>query len=381
MNPPLVAHIVHRFAVGGMENGMVNLINRMPAERYRHAVICLADHGDMARRIDRDDVVFYDLHKRPGKDLALYGRLKRLVERLAPDIVHTRNLSALEGQFVAAWCGVRARIHGEHGRDVFDLYGRNRRYNLLRRAARPLVRRYVAVSHDLARWLVETVGVPSSRVRQIYNGVDVERFRPRQGPRPPLGRAGFVRGDSLVVGSVGRMAEVKDYPTLVHAFAEAIRLAPSARERLRLVIVGEGVHRPVCQALAEALGVGDLVWLPGERDDVPALMQGFDLFVLPSLGEGISNTILEAMASGLPVIVTRVGGNPELVEAGVHGRLVPPGQPRLLAQALLEYLADPARLRRQGRAARERVCTCFSLDAMVRGYLDVYDEVLALSAA
>jgi sugar transferase (PEP-CTERM/EpsH1 system associated) len=373
---PLIAHVVQHFDVGGLENGMVNLISGMPAERYRHAVICLDAFTDYRNRIGSDAVAFHALHKRPGKDPGIYRRLWRVLRDLRPDIVHTRNLSALEGQFVAALAGVRARVHGEHGRDVFDLHGASRKYNALRRAARPFVKRYIAVSKDLARWLVEVVGADPARVTQIYNGVDTARFRPRaEGERRAL-PDGFRRGGQIVVGSVGRMAAVKDYPALVRAFLALIGAEPALGQRLRLVIAGEGPARAECLALLEAAGAQSLAWLPGERRDVPELMRAFDLFVLPSLGEGISNTILEAMATGLPVVATRVGGNPELVEAGVAGVLVEPGSPNALAAALRSYVADPGLARLHGANARRRAQEQFSIDAMVAGYMSVYDSLL-----
>lgn len=377
MAPPLIAHVVHHFDVGGLENGMVNLINRIPQDRYRHAVVCMQGYSDYSRRIRHPDVKFFALDKKPGKDLGVYRRMARVLSELKPDIVHTRNLSALEGQFVAAWCRVPARVHGEHGRDVFDLHGKNRKYNLLRKLARPLVHRYIALSRDLRQWLIGTVGVDPARIAQIYNGVDIERFHARSGVRGEFGPPGFASEEQIVIGSVGRMAAVKDFPTLVRAFLDVIAARPELRAKLRLAIIGEGQIRAACQALADQAGAADIVWLPGERADVPELMRGLDLFVLPSLGEGISNTILEAMASGLPVIATRVGGNPELVEEGVTGQLIPSGDPAALAQALLDYADDPARLACQGAAARARVEAHFSMDAMVRGYLGVYDEVLA----
>jgi sugar transferase (PEP-CTERM/EpsH1 system associated) len=375
--PPLVAHVVHRFDVGGMENGLATLINHMPEARYRHAVICLQDFTEFRRRIERPDVSFLALHRRPGKDFRLYPRLWRALRRLRPDLVHTRNLSALEGQVVAALAGVRARVHGEHGRDVFDLYGRNWKYNVLRRAVRPLVTRYTTVSRDLERWLVGTVGVEPSRVTQIYNGVDTERFLPRPLRRRAIGPPGFTGNGEIVIGSVGRMAEVKDYPGLVRAFLRLLGSEPAWRERLRLVILGDGPAREPCLRLLEEAGAEALAWLPGERRDVPVLMQSFDVFVLPSLGEGISNTILEAMASGLPVVATRVGGNPELVEEGVTGTLVPSENPEALASALAAYVRDPDRRRDEGARARRRTEQRFSIGAMVAGYLSAYDAALS----
>ena len=374
--PPLIVHVVAHFAVGGLENGMVNLLNQIPPTRYRHAVVSLGGYTDYAQRIVNPAVKFYALNKRAGKDMGVHWRLAKLLRQLKPAIVHTRNLSALECQFVAAAAGVSARVHGEHGRDVFDLHGKSRKYNLLRKAARHLVKRYITVSKDLENWLIETVGVAPARVTQIYNGVDIARFRPHEGDRVRLGPPGFMRGSEFVIGSVGRMAEVKDYPTLIRAFVQLVRSVPNGRERLRLVIVGDGPTRAQCEELVRAKKVDHLVWLAGESDNVPELLRAFDLFVLPSLGEGISNTILEAMASGLPVIATNVGGNPELVEEGVTGMLVPPAQPDAMAQALLKYLENPVRMDIQGRTARLRVETRFSLEAMARDYLAVYDGVL-----
>lgn len=373
---PLIAHVVHRFDVGGLENGMVNLLNHMPGDRYRHAVICLDSFTDYFHQIRPGDVSFHALHKRPGKDPALYVRLWRLLRQLRPDIVHTRNLSALEGQLVAALAGARARVHGEHGRDVFDLHGANRKYNILRRTLRPLVGRYITVSKDLAAWLVDTVGVEPRRVEQIYNGVDAERFHPRAEGFRAVGPAGFFTGTEIIIGTVGRMVAVKDHPTLVRAFIDLIGSAPHLRDRVRLVIAGEGPARAECLALLAAARADWLAWLPGERDDVPDLMRTFDVFALPSLGEGISNTILEAMATGLPVVATRVGGNPELVEDGVTGSLVPVGIHHALAAALRKYVDDIALARRHGANARKRAEERFSIDAMVAGYLSVYDSVL-----
>lgn len=374
--PPLIAHLVAHFAVGGLENGMVNLLNQIPPTRYRHAVISLGGYTDYAQRIVNPAVKFYALNKRPGKDLAVHWRLAKLLRQLKPAIAHTRNLSALECQFVAAAAGVRARVHGEHGRDVFDLHGKNGKYNLLRKMARPLVTRYITVSKDLEHWLVETVGVAPTCITQIYNGVNIARFKPHDGNRVRLGPPGFMRGSEFVIGSVGRMAEVKDFPTLIRAFIKLVKLVPNGRERLRLVIVGDGPTRAQCEELVRSKKAEHLIWLAGEHEEVPDMLRAFDLFALPSLGEGISNTILEAMASGLPVIATHVGGNPELVEEGVTGLLVPPGEPDAMAQALLKYLENPVRIDIQGRTARLRAETRFSLESMTQDYLGVYDGVL-----
>ncbi len=372
----LIAHVVHHFGTGGMENGMVNLINRLPPERYRHAILCLAGHGDFRRRLSNPEVSFHDLGKRPGHDLSWYPRLYRLLRALRPAILHTRNLSTLEAQFVGALARVPGRVHGEHGRDMFDLEGKNRKYNLLRKAARRVIHRYIAVSRDLAGWLRDTVGVPETRVSQIYNGVDRERFHPRQDARPDLGRPDFFAGARCVIGSIGRMAEVKDYPGLTEAFIRLCRSEVDAAG-LRLVIVGDGTARARCLAMLDAAGLGAQAWLPGDRSDTPEWLRAFDVFVLNSLGEGISNTILEAMATGLPVIATRVGGNPELVLPGQTGSLLPPGDPDALAAALSTYVDDPERRRREGEAARARIEREFDWQNATAAYAAIYERLLS----
>ena len=372
---PLIVHVIHRFGVGGLENGVVNLINHMPEERYRHAIVCLQGYTDFRKRLQRENVAIHDVAKRDGHDPGVYWRLFSIFRQLRPAIVHTRNLSAMEVQAVAALAGVPGRVHGEHGRDTYDLHGRNRKYNLLRKLVRPFIGHYIAVSKDLQNWLMSAVGVQRGKISQIYNGVDNIRFRPAQTPRWQLGPPGFFTEDSIVIGSVGRMAAVKDYPNLALAFLKLLELEPTLHNRLRLVIVGEGESRETCRLLLNQHAASHFAWLPGERSDIPELMAAMDIFVLPSLGEGISNTILEAMATGLPVIATRVGGNPELVQEGVTGQLVPPADPEALAQALLEYVRDADRRHAHGRAAREIIDRQFSIPAMVQGYLSVYDRM------
>ncbi len=379
MLPPLVAHVVHSLRVGGLENGLVNLINRMPAERYRHVVVCLSTYDHFAERIARDDVEVLALHKREGKDPMLYWRLLRLLRRLRPDIVHTRNLGAVEAQLPAWLAGARARIHGEHGRDIGDLAGTNRRYRLIRRLMRPFVHRYVPLSRELADYLHDAVGVPRARMTRIVNGVDVEHFRPDEDGRARaalLSERGWPE-DSVVVGWVGRMEPVKNPLGLVEALARLRVIAPGASDRVRLVLIGDGSQRAAVEAAVKERALGDRVWLPGSRDDVPELLRALDLFALPSLAEGISNTILEAMASGLPVVATDVGGNAELVDAGRTGELVPASDPDALAGALALYLERPQRLSIDGRAARARAVETFSIDGMVSAYTDVYDRVLS----
>lgn len=375
MKRPIICHVVHRLDYGGLENGLVNLINRLPEARFRHAIVALTDYTDFARRL-RVPVELHAMHRRPGQDWGLYLRLTRLFRRLRPAIVHTRNLATLEAQLPALLAGVPGRVHGEHGRDVHDLDNTRSRYRWLRRAFRPLVQRYVALSEELEHYLVSDIAVPAGRVVRIVNGVDAERFRP--GPRDPTLAAElpFDPTGRFLVGSLGRMQEVKDPLNLARAFVELVEGLPRGRERLGLVMVGDGPLRAEVGTLLAAHGLEGIAWLPGSREDTPRLLRWMDLFVLPSLAEGISNTILEAMASGLPVLATAVGGNPELVRDGVTGRLVPRATPAALAAAIRGYLEDPDQAFGHGRAGRMRVEQAFAIDNMVEKYAKVYEGLL-----
>jgi sugar transferase (PEP-CTERM/EpsH1 system associated) len=375
--PPLVAHVIYRLDVGGLENGLVNLINHIPVERFRHAIICLTEFSAFRRRLRRSDVPVFALHKPPGNSPVMHFRLWRLLRQLRPDIVHSRNLGALEATVPAMLAGVSVRIHGEHGREVDDLDGRNAKQQVMRRLFKPFVSHYTAVSRDLESYLQQKVGVPRSRIAQIYNGVDSERFHPARERREDLPWAGFAGADKFVIGTVGRMQEVKDQLTLARAFARLVHDLPGAKQRLRLVMIGDGPLREKVRAVLANAGVEQLAWLPGERDDVPQIMRSLDLFVLPSLAEGISNTILEAMASGLPVVATDVGGNPELIEPGITGSLVPRDEPDSMARAMRTYAESAELCRYHGSNARRTIERRFGMEAMAGAYMAVYDNMLA----
>jgi sugar transferase (PEP-CTERM/EpsH1 system associated) len=372
---PLLLHVVYRFDTGGLENGVVNLINGL--DGYEHAVVAL-DRCVPAfcERVTRHGVRFISLHKPPGQGLKLAPAMARELRELRPAIVHTRNLAALEMQLPTWWVGGSARVHGEHGWGSDDPQGLSPRHRWMRRLFSPFVQHYVALSGDLERYLVQRVGVSAQRVTRICNGVDISRFA-SAGSRLPVEGSPFNDPALFVVGTVGRMQAVKDQLLLAEAFIALLAQQPELATRLRLVLVGDGPMRARIEQRLQQAGVAALAWLPGERRDVPQLMQGLDLFVLPSQAEGISNTILEAMACGLPVLATAVGGNPELVDAGVSGWLVPAGDPAAMAAAIDQAAADPQAARRVGAAGRQRVESRFSLQAMLGAYDALYRGLLA----
>lgn len=379
--PPLVAHIIYALGTGGLENGLVNIINRSPPDRYRHAIICLTSAEDFAQRITAHGVRIIELNKKPGQDIGVYWRLWLALKELNPSIVHTRNLAALETQWLGVFMPGTKRVHGEHGRDIGDLDGRNWKYLALRKLMRLMVHRYIAVSQDLASWLTDVVRVNPNSMRQIYNGVDQDSFFPPIDSDSKKGLpSGFVSpGECIVLGTVGRLAEVKDQSRVLDAMAIIFGKEPSLKDKIRLVMVGDGPLRSALENQIERLDLGSHVLMTGDRSDIPQLMKTMDIFVLPSLAEGISNTVLEAMATGLPVVATRTGGNPELVSSEISGLLFPVGDSESLAEALLTLIASPQLRKGMGEKALERIKMQFFWDNTVSEYLGVYDQLLGIS--
>ncbi len=371
--PPLVLHVIYRLGIGGLENGLINLINRMPPDCYRHAIICLTDSTDFSKRIQRHDVEIFEIHKSPGQDWGSFIRVFRLIKQLKPAIVHTRNLAAIEYQSCALLAGVPYRVHSEHGWDVFDPDGNNVKYQWLRRLFGIMIHRFIALSQQLQDYLQIKVGIRADKISRICNGVDTKVFYPASESKLiPDGCPIPITG-KIVIGTVGRMHGVKDQMTLVHAFIIACQQSTDFAKRVCLYMIGDGPLREQANELLFSHGLNEQCWLPGERQDIAEILRGLDIFVLPSKSEGISNTILEAMASGLPVIATNVGGNPELVVHGQTGYLVDKESPSALASALLELVSHDYTREQFAQAALLRVKQHFSIDSMVERYQTVYD--------
>ncbi len=379
--PPLILHVIHHLLMGGLENGLINLINRMPAARFRHAIACVEDYSDFRQRLVRSDVELVALHRSRLGTFGLRRELFRLCRRLRPAIVHSRNLSGLDALLPARLAGVRHCVHGEHGWDVNDLNGRQWKPALLRRLHSPFVDRYITVSRDLERYLIERVGINAARITQIYNGVDTARFAPVADKPVDVLPPGFATPATVVIGAVGRIQPVKDQATLVRAVAKLLQSRPESGTPVRLVVVGDGPLLSELRELIDSLGIARLTWLPGAVGNVAEILRAFDLFVLPSLSEGISNTILEAMATGLPVVATAVGGNLELIDEGQSGCFFQPGDVASLTALLAQYVAAPALRRTHGQRARQLAVERFGLATMVAHYQAVYEQLCGTEQA
>lgn len=375
-----VVHVVYSFGIGGLENVIVQLINRLPHDRFEHVVMALTSISNFKDRIQRSDVQFIELHKPPGHAVPLYPRIWKLFRQLKPDVVHTCNLAALEVVPLAWLAGVPLRIHAEHGWDAHDPDGTNRRYQRLRRLYKPYVSHYVAVSQDIHDYLGRAIGVPAGRRSLIPNGVDTDQFSPPKGRRLAVAGCPFDPEEHHLIGTVGRLQTVKNQPLLVKAFVHLLRQHPAMAERARLVIVGEGPLRGEVESLLADSGFSSLVWLAGARGDVADVLRMLTVFVLPSQTEGTSCTLQEAMACGLPLIATAVGGNPDLLDGGA-GELVPPDDVDALSQALYAVLVDANRRDAMARQARERALQHYGIDTVVNGYARLFQPPMTRGLA
>lgn len=371
--PIRVVHVVDQLALAGMEYGVIKLVNRLDPERVRSMIICLRHQTEDARQLLASTISVFELQKNPGRNWRLIGRLAALFRRERVDIVHSHNWSTfLYSVLAARFAGVAIVVHGEHGKD--DTIVDRRRLLVSRFLARG-VRRVCAVSGDLTEEVIRDWRLPRERVARIPNGVDLEAFDrqyPLDGLREELGLAGASR----VVMNTGGFRAIKDHQTLLGAFARVHRNDPMAR----LLLVGAGgvgEPRAGLDRLAAELGIADAVQFAGVRRDVPRLLQICDVYVNSSRFEGMSNTILEAMAARKPVVATAVGGNPELVEHSVSGFLVPAGQEEPMAARLEELLADASLRSRMGAAGRARIEAVHSMTGMVRAYSELYEELWA----
>ena len=367
-----IVHVVYSFSVGGLENVIVQLINRLPADRFEHVVLSLTTIGDFKNRIAQQGVRFIELHKPPGHAVALYPKIYQLLRVIKPDVVHSCNLAALEIVPLCWLARVPLRIHAEHGWDTHDPQGKSTRYQRLRRAYKPFVSHYVAVSKDLDDYLERAIGVPQFRRSLITNGVDTQAFSPAQGAPSAVPGCPFVLGENWLLGTVGRLQSVKNQPLLVRAFVRLLQDHPEAAIRMRLVVVGEGPLRAEIETLLADANVSHLAWLAGARDDVADVLRMLNCFVLPSQAEGTSCTLQEAMACGLPVVATAVGGTPDLLKHGESGFLVDSDDEAAMANAIWALYTDKAKTLRLAQTARDWALQNFGLDAMVHSYESLF---------
>jgi sugar transferase (PEP-CTERM/EpsH1 system associated) len=368
-----ILHVVSRLGMGGTENGVLKVIKGLGDEDFDHRICAV-------RGIDIDFATRTNLLERscsagrpqPGFQFPLF-RLSNIMRKYRPHVVHSRNFGALEAVLAARFAGVPVVIHSEHGYEIETQSGLPLRRRALCRALYPLADVVFTVSSELRSYHSRQSWLQRGHFRVIFNGVDIERFAPRPQMSARVRRDLGISADRLVIGSVGRLVPIKDHQTLLRGS----ELLLQAGRNIHVVLVGAGTEQARLQEYAASGALNGRVTFTGASESVPELLSAMDIFVLPSISEGMSNTILEAMASGLPILATRAGGNMELIEHGSGGLLFAPGDVQAL-RSHLEQLIDDSEMRRElGNAARGRVVAEFSLDRMIQNYRDLYLQLAA----
>jgi sugar transferase (PEP-CTERM/EpsH1 system associated) len=354
-----VLHIVLGLQVGGLEKFVLDLIDKYSSD-IKPIIVCLEGKGELGQKYDHLGIV--ELHKEPGISLKIIRQLVVLMNEFDIDIIHTHNPGPHFYGAMAGFLTHRPVIHTKHGRN----YPTDKKKVWLNKLSSLLTQRIVPVSQNAANVCIDIEKIPSTKIAVILNGVDTDLFC----------QSGNIVDDanSLVrIGIVARLSAEKDHQTLLSACKHLVEQTSD----FHLEIIGDGPLRSLLENTVKILGLDEHVSFSGTRHDVQALLRQLDIFVLSSTTEGISLTLLEAMATELPVVATDVGGNPEVVIEGETGFLVPPQNPKAMAEKLLFLINDMKLRQKMGKSGRERVIANFSIRETARKYEGLYIDVLS----
>lgn len=366
-----ITHFVENLNRGGLERVVINLVLAQRAAGHDCRVICLHEAGTLAHELIEHGVPVDACNKRDGTDLRALMFARRVLRTHGTDILHSHNIIAHDHAVLAAW-GLRKDlvINTRHGMGMPPQP--NAREWLYRRCMRG-TDHIVAVCESAKRNLIKQGHLPAEKFVVVPNGIHVERFTAASAQaHRRMTQLLEVSDSTRVIGCVGRLNWAKDLATLIRAFA----LLRGRQPDTVLALIGDGSLRQELVDLAAAEGVAAQVRFLGDRSDVRELLQGLDVFAMSSVSEGYSIALLEACASAVPIVATAVGGNAEIVRDGVSGRVVPPRDPRVFADALFDVLADLDRARAMGRAGREWAFEHGTFDGMVGRYQALYERRL-----
>lgn len=366
-HPLRILHLIDSLSVGGAERLILGLAERMDRGHFEIHVCCLGVQRGNALQADfeRLNVPLHVIGSRNFYNPRAVREVARYIRQHRIDIVHTHLTSSdIIGRIVGRLMGrpvvsTLQNVPRNYDRDRLD------RRLMERLSARYLATRLIAVSPSIRQMFVREWGVPEEQIVMIYNAVPMEPYTAI--PAEPS-RAG---GAGPLITNVGRLSPQKAQDLLLSAAALVLKQRPDAR----FMIVGQGRLETPLKQQAEALGIAERVTFTGLRHDIPAVLAESDVFVLSSLWEGLPLTAVEAMAAARPAVLTDVGGNRDIVEHGVHGLIVPPGNVQALAAALLDLLNDPARRVAMGGAARARVRHDFSIDTITAQHEQLYEAI------
>ena len=375
--PVRVLYVVDHLKFGGAQTHLVQLLSKLDRRRFAPLVCALKPHGELRPVVEAMGVVVLD----GGLGRTLMGpsgigvvrRLARILRQYRVDIVHSYLFHPnIVAPIAARLAGTRAAVVSKRSLDRYPSFP----VRCAVRLGNALADRVMVNADAIGRFVAAEERCPPAKMVLIPNGVRDEALRPAGDGSAKRAELGLPR-DSRVIGAVSRLEWKKGLRHLLEAMPRIVDSVPEAR----LVVAGEGTLRPELTALAASLGIGDRLQLLGSRADTIELLAAFDVFVLPSVVEGMSNALIEAMAVGRPVVATDVGGNPEVVVDGETGLIVPPADPHALAAAVVKLLEAPELAVEMGAAGRRRVLEHYQIDVMTRRIEALYDSLLTGKAA
>lgn len=364
-----IVFMVHTYALGGLEKVVTDLANQLDPNLYRCTIMSFAPMPSVLHPLNVEQVQLVSLNKKAGNDPRLIYRIYQFLRSEEADIVQTHNWGTLlEGFIAARLARVPHIVHAERG--TIESKKRNR---WIQRWLWKGARQILCVSETHRKQLAEVIAYPLEKIKPIFNGVDSIRFSPqptlREATRKKLG----FDLETLCIGTLGSLRPVKNQALLLAASARILAGHPNRH----LVFAGEGPLKKDLAAQAEKLQIASQVHFLGARNDVPALLNAFDLFVLPSLMEGMPNSVLEAMSCGVPVVASAVGGTQEIITSDENGILFPSKDQEALTAALSDLIKNKEKRAALGQAGRQRILARFSLERMIGEYHDLYQWLAA----
>jgi len=363
---PCLMHFVYSLGIGGAEKLAYDMIMGLPVGRYRPIVLCVGEDGPLRGTLEESGCTVYYRPNIPGQTWQIVSWIKDLIRVEQVMVIHAHQYNPLQYSVLAVLGNSRVNlVYTEHGRMYPEVW------NWKRYLTNPLfalrINHIVSISESTRGAMQRYDNFPGRWIEVIHNGVRLEGLNPG-GDRQQMRRAMGVGIATRIIGTAGRLEQVKNLPMMLRGFKKVLTAFPDTV----LLIAGKGSERDNLEVLAGELGIADHVRFLGLRNDLPELFELLEVFLLVSFTEGISITLLEAMGSGVPAVVTRTGGNPEVVLDGVTGYLVEVGDEADMSQKVIELLADGDLAAQLGANGRARVRSEFSFGSMMDGYERLY---------
>lgn len=354
-----------------MENGLINLINHLNPSNYCHHIFCLKSTGIFEKRIKNNNCKIVELNKKDGNDFSIPIALMKHFKKDNIDIVHLRGWPTLiEGIIAAKLCAIKRIIYGFHGRLMEDTNGLSLKRKIGEKFALKCVPFILTLNEQMGQQMYREFGLSKDKIHIIYNGVDTEKFFPNKRNKKIINEFNLYDED-FVLGFAGRLDAVKDLKTSIIAFSHFVKQNVNSK----MIIIGDGPEREKLLNLVEKHKLGKHIFITGYRNDVPKLLNLIDVYIQTSLYEGFSNTILEAMSTGLPIIATNVGGNSTLIQNGINGYIIPKQEPEILNKKL-KILKNDYELRNRMKSNNiKAVNERYSLRKMIDEYDRFYSKV------